>query len=205
MACSRKTYRRWSAAELDKLEELVGESPFRMACHRWNSWASQQGLPRRTPQSLRKKAQAQGWTTFAWGDAVLVGTVAKLLGKHRSTLQLWVRAGWITRQGKGRASAFSRLELRQLARQRPQLFGGVDRRALVQLLELEDLVDWILEQCPKRWQSSVNGRRIRWVERGLVFSSYVAAGKAAHIHSKAIRKGVIEGRPVCGWRFELVA
>lgn len=205
MARSCKTYRRWTAAELDKLEELAGATTFSSACHRWNIWARQQGIPCRSPQSLRKKAQSMGWTLFAWGDEVLVGTVAKLLGKHRSTIQEWINAGWVTRHGNGRASAISRLELRQLARQKPQLFGGVDRPALVHLLELEDLVDWVLEQAPKRWQSSRNGKRVRWVERGLVFKNYVEAGKAAHLHSKSVRRAVVEARPVCGMRFELVA
>lgn len=200
-----KSYRYWTAAELDKLEEFAGATTFSTLCNRWNTWAKQQGVPRRSPDSLRKKAQEQGWTVLAWGDQVLIGTVAKLLGKHRSTIQEWVRSGWVTRCGNGRSSAISRLELRQLARENPHLFGGVPRADLVQLLELEDLVDWILEQAPKRWQSSRNGTQVRWVDRGLVFPSYAAAGKAAHIDSKAIRRGAIEGKPVCGMRFERVA
>lgn len=205
MTRSRKTYRLWTPAELDKLEEYVGQTPFQQACHRWNHWAGQQGIPTRTAQSLRKKAQELGLTAFAWGDMVLIGTVSKLLGKNRTTVQRWVQGGWINRHGTGRASALSRKELRALARDRPQLFGGVDRCALVQLLEDERLVDWLLEQAPRRWQSSRNGHRIRWVNRGLEFPSYAAAGRAAHIDSKAIRQGVIEGRLVCGWRFERVA
>lgn len=204
MTGSRKSYRFWTPEELDKLEELVGQTPFTQACRRWNTWAGQQGIPTRTRDSLRKKAQEQGWTAFAWGDQVLVGTVARLLGKHRSTVQRWIQAGWVTRHGNGPASAISRIDLRRLARDKPQLFGGVPRADLVHLLELEDLADWILEQAPKRWQSKHNAHQVRWVERGQVFSSYAAAGKAAHIDSKAIRRGVIEGRPVCGWRFERV-
>lgn len=205
MTGSRKSYRYWTPEELDKLEEVMGQTTFGNACERWNRWAKQHGFAARSIQSLRKKANEQGWSGFAWGDQVLIGTVAKLLGKHRSTIQQWVRHGWVTRQGGGRASAISRLELRRLARDKPQLFGGVPRPDLVQLLELEDLADWILEQAPRRWQSSRNVHRIRWVERGLVFAGYAAAGKAAHIDSKAIRQGVKQGRPVCGWRFERVA
>lgn len=202
MARSCKTYRFWTAAELDKLEELVGQTTFESVCYRWNYWASREGLPPRSTHSLARKARKMGWTRFAWGDLVLTGDVARLLGKHRSTVQEWVRQGWITRHGSGRASALSRLELRQLARRKPQVFGGVPRGALVQLLELEELADWILEQAPKRWQSCRNSHRVRWVDRGLVFNSYGEAGRAAHVNGKAIRNAIAEGRLVCGMRFE---
>lgn len=205
MARSCKTYRRWTAEELDKLEELIGQTAFDRACSRYNFWAKGQGIPERTKQSLRKKAQEKGWTVRAWGDWVLVGTVAELLGKHRSAVHKWIAAGWLTREGGAHSSAVSRLELRRLARQRPQLFGGVERSRLVQLLEVEELVDQILEQAPKRWQGSRNGCRVRWVNRGQVFDSYAAAGRAAHIDRHAIRQGIAEGRLVCDQRFELVA
>jgi hypothetical protein len=205
MAQSCKTYRFWTREELDKLEGLVGQVPFPQACKRWNCWAATQGIPSRTSQSLRKQAQKQGWTALPWGEMVLVGVAAQLLGKHRSTLQEWISNGWVTRYGRGRASSLSRMELRRLAREKPQLFGGVPRPELVQLLEVEELVDWVLEQAPRRWQSSRNGHRIRWVNRGQVFDSYAAAGRAAHVCSKAIRQAIIEGRDVCGYRFERVA
>lgn len=205
MARSSKSYRCWTPAELDKLEELVGQTAFDRVCQRWNHWAKGQGIPERSQQSLRKKAQENGWTVFAWGDWVLVGEVARLTGKHRSAIHKWIAAGWLTREGKARASAVSRLELRRLARQRPQLFGGIERSRLVQLLEVEDLVDQILEQCPKGWQSRTNGQRVRWVNRGQTFGSYAAAGRAAHIDPHAIRQGIAEGRLVCGHRFELMA
>lgn len=205
MTGSHKTYRRWSRVELDKLEDLVGQTTFDQACRLWNSWAAQEGIEQRSKQSIAKKAAEQGISRNPWGDWLLVGEVAQLLGKHRSTIRNWVNAGWIRRRGTARASAVCRVDLRRLARKRPQLFGGVDRGALVQLLESEDLADWVLERYPQRWQDRYHGHRVVWLDRGLVFDSYVAASKAAHVNSKAIRQSIIEQRPVCGMRFARVS
>lgn len=201
MTGSHKTYRRWSAAEVDKLDEVVGMAPFDYACRRWNIWAGEQGIPYRSRQSLAKKAQELGLSRLAWGDWILVGEAARLLGKNRSTISNWVHAGWVTRFGTGRGSSIKRSDLRRLARQRPQLFGGVNRGDLVQLLESEDLADWVLEQYPQRWQDRHHGHQVWWVDRGLKFDSYAAAGRAAHVCSKSIRRAVLENRLVCGMRF----
>jgi hypothetical protein len=194
-------YRYWTKEETDKLLQLVGNMPFEAVVREWNRWASKAGIEPRSQQSLRKKAQGMGETVRSYGAWVRVGEIALLLGKHRSTIHKWIADGLVSQHGAGHASAVPRVDLRRLARHKPQLFGGCERTALVQLLEDEALADAVLEQCPKRHQSSLNGRRVLWVERGLVFPSYAAAGRAAFICPKAIRRGVLLDRPVCGWRF----
>jgi len=198
------SYRYWTAPEVERLLELVGETPFVHVCREWNRWANKEGIPNRSPQSIRKKLTGLGESTVCLGRWVRLGDVAHLLGKDRSTIQKWANAGWVSYIVYGHQSCILRADLRRLARERPILFAGCDRQGLVQLLEDEDLAESILAAYPQRYQSSINGKRVLWVDRMQAFPSYAAAGRAAHICSKAIRLGVIEGRPVCGYRFVLL-
>lgn len=198
------SYRYWTEPETEKLLELVGDTPFLEVCRAWNSWAGRHGIAPRSPQSIRKKAQWLGESFICTGRWVRVGDVAQLLGKHRSAIQKWHKAGWIHCYIAGHQSCVQRDELRRLARERPRLFAGCEREGLFQLLEDERLADWILEQYPERYQSCRNGKRVLWVDRGTVFPSYAAAGRAAHVCPKAIRLSIIEGRRACGYRFALL-
>ena len=200
----QSSYRYWTDPEVERLLELVGETPFVQVCREWNRWANKEGIPNRSPQSIRKKLTCMGESTVCLGRWVRLGDAARLLGKDRSTIQKWALDGLVNRYRAGSQSCILRADLRRLARERPRLFAGCDRRGLVQLLQDEDLADDILAAYPQRYQSSINGKRVLWVDRMQTFPSYAAAGRAAHVCSKAIRLGVIEGRPVCGYRFVLL-
>jgi hypothetical protein len=178
--------------------------PFKRVWREWNIWAKQQGLEPRSLMSLQKKAQALGETQACYGNWIGTGEVARLLGKHRSAIQNWYRAGWVRCHRAGRHSAVSRADLRRLARERPQLFAGSSHEGLVQLLEDERLADEIVTGFPQRYPTRNQSIRVLWVDRGLVFPSYAAASRAAHVSPSAIARAIREGRPAAGMRFELL-
>lgn len=197
--------RYWSDAEVQQLLELAGDMPFPLVQQQFNYWATKNGLPHRSRDSLAKKLNGLGGSRQPVGQWVGTGDVAKMLGKNKSTIQLWVRAGYVRRHKAGPFSSIRRADLVKLARERPRLFAGCDRTNLLMLLEDEELVTSILQQYPRRYWAMGRGRRVRWVDTGQVFDCYKAAARAAHVSDKTICKALQEGRLAAGWRFELVA
>lgn len=199
------SYRYWTQPEVEKLQELVGDLPFQIVWKEWNVWAKKNGLQPRSRASLQKKAQALGETQLCYGDWIRTGEVARLLGKHRSAIQNWYRAGWIRCYRAGRNTSTPRIDLRRLARERPRLFAGCNREGLMLLLEDERLVDGILLEHPERYPTIHQDIRVLWVDRGLVFPSYSAAAKAAHVSPSTIARSIREGRTAAGLRFALLS
>lgn len=194
---SRKTYRYWTPAEVDKLLELVGDLPFPLAVGQWNIWAAKQGLGHRSINSIRKKASDLGETACAYGRWMHLMDVARMLGRHRSTLNDWIHRGVLTVYRYGPRTTLRRMDLVKLAKERPWLFGGCDRSGLIQLLEDEALVNDLLKRYPR--QSGI-GRKVRCGSR--VFNSYADASRALHISVGAIRWSLKTGKPTCGMTFE---
>lgn len=203
MSGSHKTQRRaWTKEEAWQLQELAGDMPFVLVVQQWNIWATRNGIPHRTSISLRRKLAAIGGTGRAFGSWLCLGDVARMLGKHRSTVLQWANAGFIRYHKGGPYSSVNRDDLIQLARERPQLFAGTDRDNLLLLLEDADLADSILERYPRRYWGVGRGRRVRRVDTGQVFATCQAAAQAANLHYTAITKALREGRPAAGMRFE---
>lgn len=178
--------------------------PFAMVVRKWNTWATGNGIPRRTAHGIRKKLRSLGASGRACGSWLCVGDVARMLGKHRSTILLWAQEGLVRHHKNGPHSCVNRDDIIKLARRRPLLFAGVDRDNLLLLLENEKLVSSILERYPCHYCGAGRGRRVRWVDTGQVFETYAEAAEAASLHYTSVSKAVREGRPAAGLRFELV-
>lgn len=203
MADGCKTqYRAWSQAEALQLQELAGDMPFVMVVQQFNIWATRSGLPHRTATGIRKKLRSLGASTRACGSWIGVGDVARMLGKHRSTILAWASSGLIRHHKAGPHSTVNRDDLIKLARDAPLRFAGSDRTNLLLLLEDAELVDAILQRYPRPYCSTGRGRRVRWVDTGKVFATYQEAAEAANLHYSSISKALHEGRPAAGLRFE---
>lgn len=203
MAGSNRTqYRRWTEAETLWLQELAGDLPFHLVMSQFNHWAGKQGLPHRSPDSVRKKLRHLGTSRVPVGAWIRLGDVAQMLGKDRSTIRLWSTSGLLRYHRAGRYSSVNRDDLIRLARNRPRLFAGCDRSGLLLLLEDEALVTGILQRFPRRYSAAGRGRRVRWVDTGQVFPTYREASAAAHICRQAISAALRDGRTVAGMRFE---
>lgn len=200
MAGSRRSSYKWTQAELDKLDDLLGNLPFPHVVQHFSRWLTAEGLRPRSRRSVEHAAYKLAGSRLPFGRWVRVGDVARALDRWPSTVWDWAKRGWIRRIHAGTASAVCRDDLIKLARQRPELFGGSPREGLLLILEDPDLVDQIRRDYPSRVAGIGGTRRVRW--HGQVFPSIGAAARAAHVSEAAIRAGLKAGRLVCGMKFE---
>ena len=169
--------RRWSQEELDQLDHLTGNIPWKYVPRTYNKWASDNGYPLRTTTSLVRKQETKGFRRRVIGDWITTGTIAKTLGLSYSSPRYWIQQGWLpaTRFGEGRAWSHyvKRSDLRQFARKHSHLLAGLDRGALAQLLESEDLADYLAELPPRHKGNTP----VKCVETGRIYPSITKAAR----------------------------
>lgn len=194
--------RRWSQEELDQLDHLTGNIPWRYVPRTYNRWASDNGYPLRTTTALVRQQETQGLRRRVIGDWITTGTIAKTLGLSYNSPGYWIRKGWLpaTRFGEGQAwnHYIKRSDLRQFARKHEHLLAGLDRGALAQLLEDENLADH-LSALPRRHKGKT---RVKCVETGQVFESFGdAARKAAFVVPQRISRVVNTNKTANGYHW----
>lgn len=172
---------RWSQEELEHLDYLTGNIPWRYVPRTYNRWASDNGYPLRTTTALVRQQETQGLHRRVIGDWITTGVIAKTLGLSYSSPGYWIRKGWLpaTRFGEGRAWShyIKRSDFRQFARNHSRLLAGLDCAALMQLLEDEKLAEH-LASLPPRHKGKTP---VKCVETGRVYPSIGEAAKAAYV------------------------
>lgn len=195
----------WSAAELTYLHQLAGEHPFPDLLRRLKIRAGIMGWPVRSRKAVANRLarsnepvrpRADGCTT-TYG-------AAQILGVSGDCVAAWLRDPAILAILAPRVCTgiryIDRRGWRQLARERPDVFGGIPADRLFLLLEDREMADGIAAAHPcgrADW-------RVRCVETGQVWASCRQAGEALNVHPSTITKALREGRPVpaVGLRFE---
>jgi hypothetical protein len=191
----------WTPAEIELLAGLAGEVPTRELRRRYNNVASRMGFPARSDSAIKSKASRLGYSTTASGKYVAAGELARSLGVPLDTVRHWIRAGFIAsrqyRKGSGHHYV-KRKAVVELARQRPQLFGGLDRTALMCVLEDEQLVELIASSYDRRPSAR---RAVRCVETGQQFDSTRDAARAMWVRRQAITFAIRTGGTCAGWHW----
>ena len=193
----------WSAAEIETLQELSGDYPFGELCRLYNTWASRQGLKKRSAQAIRSACYRHGAITLAAGEWLTARSAGLLLEGSSNLVIYWIHRGWLParRLGEARNSPYyvRRTDLRRLARQRPELFAGRTRATLIQALCSEELADRISEAFPV---NVCRPQRVQRLDTGQAFPSIQAAARAHGIGRTLLQTALRERRAVCGtlWR-----
>lgn len=184
----------WTAREREQLAVLLGDQPFDVAVNCYRQWASTHHLPERSPKALKAQALKLGRSMRPTGQWLSSAAIGAMIGKDRSTVKCWASNGWVRRHGR----VLCRADVKQLARDRPWIFGGCDRSGLMQLLEDERLVDSILEAYPHKY-----GRPIRVIHltTGRRYESAHAAARACFIDRTTVITAMATGRETVGGRF----
>jgi hypothetical protein len=197
------TAHRWSGPERDYLLHLAGDVPGPLVTLLYNRWARANGYPIRTLQALRMKAEKSSCSLMAIGTWLTTGNVAKLLG-----LPLHVPHRWTqlypkilrpyqppARRGASKRGRIyiRRAHLRTLARQQPDLFGGIPEPRLVCLLEDPILAAAIAGTYPER-PASRQPKPVRCIETGDVFPSRRAAARAHFVAECSISHATTQRR-----------
>lgn len=201
----------WSPAEIDFLSELGDSLPIDMLALKFRRRAKARGWPIRTKSAIRTKLvklkistrtnsplRLDDYTSTG-GAAMILGCskfrVARILDKPRNAeIAQMVRSGrlrYVNPEG-----------WRRLARERPEVFRGLDPDRLFQLLEDRDLAEDIAARFPLPYRE----HPIRCIETGRVWLSARKAAADLFVHPTSIFCAIKQQRPVrvLGMSFEWV-
>jgi len=198
--------KRWRAEETAFLAELLGEEPASTVAVAFRREAARRGWPVRSLSSIRGRARRIGLTTRCrTGEWLTTGGAAEVLGCGRWRLTRWLAepaiAAALQPRKVGGQWFISRRGFRRLARQLPQVYGGLPRDRLLALLEDVELVDQVMAHHPL----ARGDYRIRCVETGQVWRSCKAAARHYHLHRFTISDAVQQRRPVAVLGLSFVA
>lgn len=195
----------WTQRETDRLEMLAGTVPLPELVQRYNAWAVRQRppLPHRSDKAIWRHACRQRISLRCCGDKLTISDAAALLGVTFERIRRWTRLGYLPTYRYGWLY-LARADLAAMAWERPELFCGISRDCLYQLLEDDDVCDFILRADGYR-VGPHGQRRVRCIETGQIFPSMAAAGAAVHRNPFGISRAVRRGWAVANRHWELVA
>lgn len=190
---------RWSDREINMLEQLAGDYPPDRLTIVYNNWALRQKFPRRTHQAILTRLSRSGITAKAIGDWVSCSYICATLGVGKDTPQRWTDRFEIPcHRGSRNARFFLRSELRQVAQERPAIFGGIQADRLFLLLEDRELADRIAAKHTRR---AMEPRPVRAIETGWLYPSVRAAAARFNICRQAIQYAIRTGGTAAGYHW----
>lgn len=194
----------WTQPEIDYLLELAGDHPFPMLCRMYNRMAGNQGWPLRKPQGIRSAVYRYGGTTYAVGEWITVTQACHMLGGSNRLVDYWIEKGWIPCRSFTKSAKcyryISRSDLRRLARERPHVFGGIDKATLNEVLCDERLAEHIAANHPRRHSIPAPVIQVETVRR---FPSIKAAARATYVTHQALQYALRTQKPIAGFHWKL--
>jgi hypothetical protein len=188
---------RWTSAENEYLEQMVGDVPFPVLVRRMKIAATANGWPPRTDKAICQRIRRTGQVSGArHGDWTTTGGVGDILGCPGTRVEAWLRRKCVRDllevRTIGKRRYIERRGWRRLAKQMPRILGGFSADVLFLLLEDRELADAVAAAHPR----PIGDWRVRCVETGQVFASAGAAAIEHHMSNAAISMAIRRGRPV---------
>lgn len=192
------SHARWSAAEIEKIEQLCGNVPGFMVRESYNQWAASQSLPLRSERSIGHAIIKWGSGCSAVGNWVTTCYVADLLGLSLTTVVRWELNGLIPCIKQGPKRFLRRSDIIELARSHPERFAGISASRLYSLLEDRALSNHIARNYPYRHGL---GRPVMAVEPQWNFPSVSEAARHFHVVANAIQFAIRSGGKSAGYHW----
>lgn len=200
---------RWTDAEIDQLESMIGNVASFDLQNKYNQWANANGYPTRTQRGIAHAVHRVGHPLWQQGDYVTTGYIAKTLGIPIYAPQQWIDNGHVAfrRKRKNGYAYISRADLRNLANRKPYLFAGCSCESLYILLENEDIAKHISQEFGDRTYRfvSINQQRsVRAIEINKIFPSVGKAAKAVFVRHQVISRAIQQKHRAGGYHWEYV-
>lgn len=209
--CRCKLYvqrrRNWKPDEIELLKDYAESMPAMQLVRVFNQLNKQRGNDARSSASIKLKIHELKLSLCPQYNQFSCSGLARVLGVSDDAVRYWTTIGLIyTRQREiSRSPRFiTSANLRKFARERPELFGGLNSIDLYIALESESLVEFITTNYPNRSRGITPPKRVRCVETGRVYNSYAEAAKDNYVTRSGIYKAVRKGQKANGYHFELV-
>lgn len=192
----------WTAAELNHLEAIAGDVPMRQVVITHNRWAKANGYPQRSYYACIKAGYSHRLRFRPIGNIVTLGLIQQTLDiSGHQAREILDRCQVRQQQPLGRRYV-ERIELRRLARRHPELFAMATKAHLVQLLEDDELAEWIKRHQPLRMGR--NRKPIVCLETGETFPSVMAAATAVPIDRNWLTRSLRHGTTAAGFHWAYV-
>lgn len=193
----------WGPEEEEALYSLAGDMPWPMVSKAYNAWAIPRGFCKRTEIALRRRCENLGIQRRSVGEWITSGVICQLMEISYETVRRWINSGWLParRFGTGRSHSYyiRRTDLRELARRRPNLFGGQSEATLVQILDHEGLAaDIAALGLPKPWQPVP----VICIEKGRRYPSIGSAARAVYVTPQRLRTVVNTTGTAAGYHWK---
>lgn len=192
-------WRRWLPAELELLNQLAGDVPWPKAVQVFQREARLRGWPERTENAMGCQAKKLGFSCRAdAGTWTTTYGAGRLLGCDPRRIDAWFDEPSLVailepKQLKpGGARFICRAAWRRLARERPDVLGGLTADGLFLLLEDRELADAVAS----RYRLRRNDYRVRCIETGRVYASCDAVAQSHHVSRSAVSLAIRRGRQV---------
>jgi hypothetical protein len=180
----------WTPEELASLEAIAGSTYTPKVIETYNRWAKRAGFPVRTKSAVLNACSRNKISRQAEGCFLTSGKIAEILDVAIDIPQRWAERSYVPTIHSGKhcdPRFFRRSDLVKLAKEQPELFGGIERDRLFLLLEDADLADSIAARFPRRKGS---GTAVQAIESGRIFPSVRAAAKALYVTPQGIHSAM---------------
>ena len=193
---------RWSHRELEFVERIAGDIPYRLILATYNNWASKNGYPLRTMDAIKALCLKHSISLRPEGRWVTTTYIAKVLDIPFQTVTSWIAAGYLPRCDQTRRSYILRSSIRELAQNKPHLFAGISSDRVFALIEDEELAHEIARNYPR---SRFRHKGVRAIEKNVIYPSLRAAAKSLPAAHTSIVRAIQTGQPFAGYHWEYVA
>jgi hypothetical protein len=188
---------KWTKEQIEFLEDYAGEVPFAVLIKKYHE---KYNLPseKRTPDAMYKKLSKLGLCGRAVnGDWLCTAAVAKVLGVSRPKVYHWIKRRQDVRNCLKpvfyqRKAFASRARWRQVAREFPELFGGISKERLNDLIEDQVLAD----QIAKTYKHGMKDYSIMCLETGIIYKSCKEAGESCGIDPHTVGRYARKSQPI---------
>lgn len=209
--CRLKLYsqqrQEWKPEEVELLKDYAESLPTLQLVRIFNQLNKENGNPHRSAHSIKLKIHDLGLSLRPQYNLLSCNALARVLGVSVDAVRYWTTIGlaYSRQRNVPRSPRFiSAANLRKFARERPELFGGLNSVDLYIALESESLVEFITTNYPNRNRGITPPKRVRCIETGRIYNSYMEAAKAHHVTRSGIFKAVKFGTKANGHHFEKI-
>ena len=188
---------KWTFEEVRQLELIGDQYPLEITIKKYQRWARLKNQPLRTGKSIHIKLSRLGICyskRVASGDLLSTGDAADILEFSVSRMVSIVdkNADILLPVWAGRRRYASRANWRQLAMERPKLFGACSASKLFILLEDKELA----EHISRSYRFRIRDYRIQCLETKRIWANARAAARDLFISPSALTLAIRQNKPV---------
>jgi len=178
----------WTQEEIDYLESLIGNYPFRQVVSRYQSMAKRMGWAYRSFNAIKIKVSRKIGCRKAIDKNFTYHVLADILGYNRHRVRDWVRTGKLEVAWVGYLTKVTTKSLKAFVQEYPELLSEADTQGLIFLFG-ESKADE-LKALPG---TTTFSKKVYCKKTGIIYPSIRAAAKANYMNKATVTRRAQKG------------